>query len=404
MDSTTFLSGLTLPQAPVPIDPTSLYTALTQVQDGRKRRGRRYSLALVLTLIILAKLAGETKMSGIAHWARLRTDWLTEVFQLPRKRLPCLNTYILVSDKVQLAELNAILTQFFVPEVPPAPMPEVPSPDVSARGRRHLALDGKSLRGTRRARQPRQPAVHLLGLYDVSHQGMVAQVQVATKDHEVRCAAQLLAGRDLRGCVLTADALHTQRHWCSQVQAQGGDYILLAKKNQPGLLEDIAFLFDGVWPAWLEQQEAQTVDKGHGRIEVRHLRASTELNEYLGGQWTGLAQVFQIEREITRAGAVTQEVVCGISSLPVQSAAPDRMLALVRAHWHLENRVHWRRDVTLGEDASQIRRGQAPQVVAALNNAVLSLMDRHRVGNVPAQMREFAANPGAALALLIGAA
>jgi hypothetical protein len=76
----------------------------------------------------------------------------------------------------------------------------------------------------------------------------------------------------------------------------------------------------------------------------------------------------------------------------------------VRAHWHLENRVHWRRDVTLGEDASQVRRGQAPQVMAALNNVVLSLMDRHRVRNVPAQMRAFAANPVAALALLVGAA
>jgi predicted transposase YbfD/YdcC len=233
---------------------------------------------------------------------------------------------------------------------------------------------------------------------------MVAQVQVATKDHEVRCAAQLLAGRDLRGCVLTADALHPQRHWCRQIRAQGGDYILMAKKNQPGLLQEIAFLFEGVWPAWLEQQEAQTVDKGHGRIEVRHLRTSPELNEYLGGQWAGLAQVFQIEREITRAGAVTQEVVCGISSLPVQAAGAERVLALVRAHWHLENRVHWRRDVTLGEDASQVRRGQAPQVMAALNNVVLSLMDRHRVRNVPAQMRAFAANPVAALALLVGAA
>ncbi len=164
MDATTFLSGLTLPQASSSIDPTSRSIALPQGQDGRQRRGRRYSLAVVLTLIILAKLAGETTMRGIAPGARLRTDWRTEVFHLPRTRRPCLNPYLLVSDNVQLAARNAVLAQVFVPEVPPASMAELPSPDISARGQRHLALDGKSLRGTRRARPPQQPVVHLLRL------------------------------------------------------------------------------------------------------------------------------------------------------------------------------------------------------------------------------------------------
>lgn len=402
MESTTFLAGITLPPTADVADPRPLYQALHRLRDPRKRRGRRYPLPLVLTLMVLAKLAGETKMSGIADWARLRTTWLTEVFGLKRPRLPCANTYTLVSRKVDLAELNAVIAEVLVPPLPALPDPPPPPPPAEHRGRRHLALDGKTLRGTRRQGVLAQPAVHVLELYDVTHQGMLAQMEVATKDHEVPCAAQLLAGRDLAGCVLTADALHTQRDWCAQIIAQRGDYVLIVKENQRGLLQEIAFLFDGPWPAWLEQRSVRTLDKGHGRIEVRQLRASSELQELVADRWAGAVQVFQLERERSCRGKRTYEVVYGISSLPVAQASAARLLSLVRAHWHLENRVHWRKDVTLEEDASQVKAGHAAQVVAALNNVVLALMDQLKVRNVPAQMRAFAANPVPALALLMG--
>ena len=202
---------------------------------------------------------------------------------------------------------------------------------------------------------------------------------------------------------MTADALHTQRSWCRSVRAQGGDYVLIAKKNQRGLREDLALLFGGEWPRWLEQRTGATLDKGHGRIEVRQLRASTELNEYLAERWFELAQVFELEREIVRNGKVTREVVYGITSLPAGGAPPRRLLALVRQHWHLENRVHWRRDVTLGEDGCQVKQSAAAQVLAAVNNSVLMLMDSLGVENVKAQMREFAAHPLTSVALLLNA-
>jgi predicted transposase YbfD/YdcC len=402
MESTTFLAGMMLPPTAHVSDPASLYRALQRIPDPRQRRGRRYSLALVLTLMILGKLAGETTVSGIAQWARLRTTWLTEVFALPRPRLPCANTYTLVSNKVDLATLNAVLAEVLVPPLPVLPDPLPPPPPATApRGQRHLALDGKTLRGTRRCSSTPQSAVHLLELYDVTHQGMLAQIEVATKDHEVPCAAQLIAGCDFAGCVITADALHTQRDWCAQIIAQRGDYVLIVKENQRGLLQELAFLFDGPWPAWLEQRTVTTVNKGHGRLEVRQLRASTEMQEVLGEQWVGLAQVFQLERARVYRGKRTHEVVYGISSLPAGDASAERLLSLVRAHWHLENRVHWRKDVTLGEDANQVRHGRTPQVLAALNNAVLALMDKLKVRNVPMQMRTFAAHPAMALALLM---
>ncbi len=407
MEFNTFLAALVLPDGPVSVDPASLFALFAQLPDPRKRRGRRYPLAAVLAVIVIAKLAGETSVSGIAQWARLRADWLCPLLQLPRRRLPCANTYTLLCAKVDIADLNRRLAPFFVPPLPSlSAAPAAPAslePPVVSRAQRQLALDGKTLRGTRRSGSVIQPAVHLLSLYDVTHQGTLAQAEVATKDHEIPGAVSLIAGRDLRGCVVTADALHTQRNWCRTVRAHGGDYVLIAKKNQRGLLQDLILLFGGDWPTWLEQRTATTVNKGHGRIEVRQLRASTELNEYLAAQWVDVAQVFQIERDMVRNGKPTHAVVYGITSIPAEVADPGAVLSLVRRHWHLENRVHWRRDVTLGEDGCQVKQSTAAQVLAALNNGVLMLMDRLGVPNVAAQMREFAAHPRAAVALLLGA-
>ena len=407
MESITLLPTLVLPPAPLPVDPASLFLRLATLPDPRKRRGRRYSLAAILTLIILAKLAGETSISGIAHWARLRAAWLAPLLQVSHPRLPCANTLTVVCSKVDVDGLTRLLAQCFLPALPPCPevsQPEAPPAETPPRPRaqRHLALDGKTLRGTRRSGHVVQPAVHLLSLYDVTHQGTLAQAEVATKDHEIPGATTLIAGRDLRGCVVTADALHTQRAWCRTVRAQGGDYVLIVKKNQRGLLADLGLLFAGEWPQWLKQSSTTTTNKGHGRREVRKIHTSAEMNEYLAAQWEDLAQVFQIEREIVRNGKTSYEVVYGITSVPGEVADAEAVLTLVRAHWHLENRVHWRRDVTLGEDSCQVKQGKAAQVLASLNNGVLMLMDHLGVENVKAQMREFAAQPLAAVALLLG--
>jgi predicted transposase YbfD/YdcC len=407
MEFNTFLATLAVPDAPAAATPTTLAAVFAQVPDPRKRRGQRYPLPVILALLVLGKLAGETTPSGIAHWARLRADDLAATLGLPQRHLPCANTYINVCARLDVADLNRRLAQVCAPPLLPLPTPPAARPtpvrSPAPRARRHLALDGKTLRGTRRSGAITQPAVHLLSLYDVTHRGTLAQQEVATKDHEIPGATSLIAGRDLAGCVLTADALHTQRNWCRTVRAQGGDYVLIAKKNQRGLRTDIALLFEGVWPTWLEQRRARTVEKGHGRLEVRQLRASTELNEYLAQAWVDVAQVFEVEREVMRNGKPTHEVVYGLTSLPAEVTAPDHLLRLVRAHWQLENRVHWRRDVTLGEDGCQVKQAQAAQVLAALNNVVLTLMDRLGVSNMAAQMREFAARPLDALALLTDA-
>ncbi len=136
-------------------------------------------------------------------------------------------------------------------------------------------------------------------------------------------------------------------------------------------------------------------DKGHGRIEWRQLEASTALAGYL--DWPGAARVCRIERRRRIRGEESAEVVHAITSLAPERADAARLLALSRAHWGIENRLHWVRDVTLGEDACRVRTGSAPQVLAACRNAALGLIRRLGTATITATRRRLMAQPAIAL-------
>lgn len=232
---------------------------------------------------------------------------------------------------------------------------------------------------------------------------MLAHEAVAPQHDERRVAVALIKPQDRRGALLPAAALPPQRTWRRQDPAQRADSRLIAKKNQPGLWADIAWLFAAPTPPWIEARGATTIDQGHGRMEVRRRRASPALADAFADQGTELAPGLQIERSITRAGTRPHALASGLTRLPAQAAGPDDLLACGRAHWQLEHRVHWRRDVTLRQDSSRLRHGRAPQLLVTLNNAAMTLMDRLGAANVPATMREFNARPAAALSLLFAA-
>ena len=208
-------------------------------------------------------------------------------------------------------------------------------------------------------------------------------------------APVLLAQVPLRGQVVTADALHCQPRVCRQIQAAGGDYVIIVKENQPQLYADIALLFAEPPPG--ERFAVTRQVHRHGsRTEVRTLWASAALAAYL--RWPGIAQVCKVVRVVAQAGRRTQEVRYAITSLVTAPAV--RLLRLIRGHWGIENRLHYVRDVTFGEDASRIRTGAAPQVMAALRNAVLSLLRQQGWTNIAAALRHYAWTPGAALRIL----
>ena len=142
------------------------------------------------------------------------------------------------------------------------------------------------------------------------------------------------------------------------------------------------------------------MNKGHGRVERRTVTTSTLLNEYRA-DWPGLAQVVRVERERRIGGETTVEVAYFVTSLGRDRADAARLGALIRGHWGIENRLHYVRDVTLGEDASRVRSGSSPQILAALRNAVIHLLDGVEAPSKAAATRRLAAHPDEAVQLIL---
>lgn len=213
--------------------------------------------------------------------------------------------------------------------------------------------------------------------------------------------------------MVTGDALYCQRALCRLIRRKRGHYLLAVKANQPELYTDVALLFEQP-PPGERFATARSRDRHGDRYEVRTLRASSALAGYL--DWPGHRQVLQVVREVYAPAALTDPVAAAarqrevryfVTSLPAAArdrrtagGHPDQLLRLVRCHWHIENRLHYVRDVTLGEDASTVRSGAAPQALAALRNALLTLLRAAGWQNIAAAIRHYTWNPREAFRLL----
>ncbi|GAC1649979.1 MAG: ISAs1 family transposase [Herpetosiphon sp.] len=376
MYRTTLPPLLALPNQPLLLSLDALYAAFQSLADQRDRRGVRYPLAALLLVALLAKLAGAQS---------LRADKVCPLVGLPRLAMPHPATWSRIfGGALDPHQLDQAVRQVLAP----------PAPDVPARGSIALAIDGKTLRGTIPRGQTH--GVHLVAAYLPERGVVLVQVAIERKANELTAAPTVLAQVDLQGVLVTGDAMFTQRELSIQIVEAGGDYLWpgapRAKDNQPQLRADVEVLFApeevgaGCSAVPLEMRAAKQIEKGHGRIEERLLLASTELQGY--STWPYLAQVFKYE-VMTTVGAVTTTTVrYGVTSLPPDVANAERLLVLARQHWQIETGLHYRRDVTLREDASLVRRGRAPQVVASLNNTVLGLLARQGMRNVAGAIRE----------------
>ncbi len=384
---------LALPDVPFILDLQRLYEQFAQLTDGRKPKGKRYALPAVVLMALLAKFAGHNNFQQIADWAQGHQSELVQLLHLPRSTTPHSATFSRVlGDKVKCSEVETIISQHFKQQL---------SSQLPPRGGLTLSIDGKTLRGTIPGAKTR--GVHLMAAY-LPRQGIVlAQIEVGAKTNEITAAPQLLKLVDLRGVVVTGDAMQAQKELSVQVVADGGDYLWLVKANQPGLLGEIEQLFEPLqWGAGfnqprLEFEKLTQWEKGHGRLEQRTITVSSELAGY--SYWPHLSQVFKLEREWTElsSGEVKRETRFGITSLPRQVARPQRLLQIAREEWGIENGLHWVRDVTFREDERQVRRGQAPQLLAALDNIVIGTFRLSGETNVAKARRVWSNNFSRAL-------
>ncbi len=372
----------------------SLFAYLQTLSDSRKARGKRYTLALILLLVLLAKLCGESHPSGIAEWAAQRAETLAAVLHLKRKKMPHHSTYRrILAEVVNVEELEKLSSTYLS--------------GTKCFGKQVLlAIDGKVLRGTL---DDQQQGTYLLAAYLPSEGVVLMEVAIEGKGGEIPAAPQLLKSVDLRGKVVMGDALHTQRAVSLQIVVSGGEYIGFAKGNQPHLEEDIRLWFEpdvtlipGMGCPPKDFETAQQTNKGHGRRETRTITVSSQLKDFL--DWPYLEQVFQLERRFVshKTGETQKQVVYGFTSLTREEISPRQLLDQIRTYWGIENGLHYRRDVTLREDATRLTQGRAGQAMACLNNLLLGiLLSKKKFRTIPTARRYFDAHLPEALNLFL---
>jgi predicted transposase YbfD/YdcC len=367
---------------------TSLQAALTGVPDPRQARGRRYQWSLLLTVVAAAVASGQRNLRAIGQWVHEHADEVLPALDPPHGRLPSPATLRRVVRAVDLTALEAQVSAFVA---------GLPGPAPTVAGLIGYALDGKAVRGANR----QGARVHLVSLARHGDGQVLAQCAVASKSNEITAAPRLLAERALDGLVLTMDAQLTQRAIASQIRAQRGHYLMVVKSNQPALFTAIEQIFQPGVPVLASDARCQvtTISKGHGRLEERRLERTAALNAYV--DWPEVGQVLRrtCRRVSLATGAVQEETSYAVTSLPL-SVGPADLQAVWRGHWTIENRVHYPRDVTLGEDAGQQRRGSTPQALAALRNGLLSLWRALGWTNIADAVRHYGAYAHRAVALV----
>lgn len=380
----------------------TLPQAFASVADPRRKQGTRYSVAAILSLAVVAVLANHTSVLAIAEWAARQTRHVRHALGFTGDTTPHQTTIQRLLQRLDPAAVAAAVQRVFDPRVPG---------ELRERGCQGVALDGKAQRGRLRHGATSTHPIHAITAFCHDLGGVLAQLIVDAQQHEAELtvAPDIIGQIDWQGRVLTGDALYCQQNLCRQVVEAGGDYLLVVKENQPTLLADIVQVFAPLTPEELARsgvhtvqpldiQTYRTVEKGHGRLEERQIRVSSELEGY--SWWPYLVQVFEYTRRWTTKGVTKQQVRYGISSLPARVSDAARLATLKRGHWQVENGLHYVKDVTLGEDGCQTYVGAGADVFAMVRNTAISLLRRAGYRSIAARLRHNSACPHDALALL----
>lgn len=350
--------------------PTSLITRMfeeiEQADDPRAPNARHF-LTDILVIAILAVMCGLDDYPGIVEYGRDEHDWLKTFLRLPHG-IPSVSTFRRVLAALKPAVLLGVMQRW--------------SGELSGvLAGKQIAIDGKTLRRSFEHAWEKS-GLHLVTAWCVEENLVLAQQAVHEKSNEITAVPQLLKMLDIRGAVVTVDALNTQTEIAAQVVKGGGDYVMAVKENHPTLCdtlqrnldEMILEKFEGV-----EHVYHESTQSGHGRIDTRRVWATGQ-TDWLGrrDQWKKLSSVIVVEatRRLLGKDKVETSRRYYISSLPCQSG--QRFATLIRDHWSIENAQHWTLDMAFNEDQNRVRKHHGDQNLAVLRRIAVGLLRRDK--------------------------
>lgn len=334
------------------------------LDDPRGAKGRLHPFLSVVMIAILATIGGARGWDDIELYAEGHAQWLETFLELPWG-IPHADCYRRVFARIEPKALHRCF-QRWVTEI------------VKDTGGQVIGIDGKTMRGSY-DRASKQSALHVVSAWVSEHRLMLGQMKVDSKSNEIKAIPALLELLDTSGCIITIDAMGTQTDIATQIVTQKGDYVLCLKGNHPTLKEQVKGLkeqaiqtdFEG-----LEFDYEQRVEAGHHRREIRKLWVMPV--SQLGGlyqqeQWAGLQSVVMVYRRRYLWNKITEETQFFLTSLPCEG---QRIGRAIRAHWGIENQLHWVLDVTFGEDDSRIRTLHAPENFTLLRRLAISALNQ----------------------------
>jgi predicted transposase YbfD/YdcC len=351
-------------------DPPGLLAVLARVTDPRHRRGVRYRLAVILGLAVCAVLAGARSFTAIAEWAA-DADQDTLRGLGAAGAVPSESTFRRTLQRLDAGVFDDLAGQWAARHTAPGP------------GRRRvIAVDGKTLRGSGHGSDGSR---HLLAAFDHAHGVVLGQVEVGAKTNEIPLFTALLDRMEITGAVITADALHAQRDHATYLAGRGACYLLIIKRNQPGLHAQLAAL------PWRDVPKAYDKrEHGHGRTERRTLKVTSVA---AGLAFPHATQAIQIVRRRKLKGKWSRETCYAVTSLTVTQATCAQLAAIIRGHWGIEDRLHWVRDLDFDEDRSQVRTASGPRVMASLRNLAITILRLSGATSIAAALRYHARQP-----------
>ncbi len=364
-------------------DAGSLLCALEQVPDPRKKRGVRHRFSAILFISVCAVLTGAKSFAAIAEWAADRVeDTLTAV---GITAVPDASTIRRAFAAFTGDGFDIVIGTWLARRLAATRTPRI-------RRRRAIAVDGMALRGSRhgtgRARM-------VMAAVDQDTTVVLGQVEIDEKTNEIPNFPVVLDQiGDLAGVVVTADALHTQDEHAIYLRSRGAYYVLTVKGNRKKLRKQLAGL------PWSEVPVGHTDNSTrHGRTLTRRYKVVTVAAGIL---FPDAAQAIQIVRtRKRRGGRARKETVYAVTSLTAEQAQPRELARYIQAHWTIENRLHWVRDVTFGEDLSLVRTGGAPRLMAGLRNLAISLLRLAGHTNIAKALRRNANHPKRVMKLVM---
>ena len=350
--------------------PTSLITRMfsdIETIDDPRADNARHFLTDILVLAMLGVMCGMDDYPGIVEYARDEYDWLSTFLSLPHG-IPSVSTFRRVFAALKPWVLLGVMQRW--------------SGELSGLlAGKQIAIDGKTLRRSFEHAWDKS-GLHLITAWCVQENLVLAQLAVDEKSNEITAVPELLKLLDIRGAVVTVDALNTQTQTAEQVVKGGGDYMMAVKENHPTLCDTIQRNLDEMILekfAGVEHVYHETTDGGHGRIDTRRVWATDQI-DWLGRrqEWKNLKSVIVVEstRRLLGKNQVQKSRRYYISSLPSQSG--EKLAGLIRDHWTIENSQHWTLDTAFNEDQNRVRKDHGDQNLAVLRRIALGLLRRDK--------------------------